>query len=251
MGLIGENGAGKTTLLELIAGLLSADKGSILVDGHSLTEEEAAVKQEIGVVFHGDMFDIHDTLLQNVRRYGRFYQNYEEGIWQKYAALFELDGKKRYGRLSKGEKLKFALAFALAHQPRLLLLDEPAANFDKDFRQIFGKVLREYVAEGENSVILSTHLTSDLDRLADYLLFIKGGRQLLYGDIESIRESFRMAAGEEYKLKLMKDRIIYMESGAFGARALVRNTGRPFDAALKVWEPSMEELMYFMEKGEG
>lgn len=251
MGLIGENGAGKTTLLELIAGLLSADKGRILVEGLSLAEEEAAVKQEIGVVFHGDMFDIHDTLLRNVRRYGRFYQNYEEGIWQKYAALFGLDGKKRYGRLSKGEKLKFALAFALSHQPKLLLLDEPAANFDKDFRQIFGKVLREYVAGGENTVILSTHLTTDLDMLADYLLFIKGGRQLLYGDIESIREGFRMAAGEEYKLKLMKDRIIHMESGAFGARALVRNTGRPFDAALKVWEPSMEELMYFMEKGEG
>lgn len=248
MGLIGENGAGKTTLLQIIAGLLSADKGGIRLDGGSLAEEEAAVKQEIGTVLHGDMFDVRDTLLRNGNRYGRFYRHYEESALKEHMQEFGLDGRKKYGRLSKGEKLKFAMAFALSHKPKLLLLDEPAANFDKEFRTLFIKVLRDYVASGENYVILSTHLTSDIDMLADYLLFIKGGRQLLYGDIESVRGRYRMAAGEEYKLKLLKDRVIHMESGEFGSRALVYNSGKPFDSALKVWEPSIEELMYFMEK---
>lgn len=248
MGLIGENGAGKTTLLQITAGLLSADKGGIRLDGISIAEEETAVKQEIGTVLHGDMFDVRDTLLRNGNRYGRFYRHYEESALKEHMQKFGLDGRKKYGRLSKGEKLKFAMAFALSHKPKLLLLDEPAANFDKEFRTLFIKVLRDYVAGGENYVILSTHLTSDIDMLADYLLFIKGGRQLLYGDIESVRERYRMAAGEEYKLKLLKDRVIHMESGEFGSRALVYNSGKPFDSALKVWEPSIEELMYFMEK---
>ncbi len=251
MGLIGENGAGKTTLLQILAGLLSADKGEIRLNGISLAEEEVAVKQEIGTVLHGDMFELRDTLLRNGNRYGRFYRHYEESSLKECMAEFGLDGRRKYGRLSKGEKLKFAMAFALSHKPKLLLLDEPAANFDKEFRTLFVKVLRDYVADGENTVILSTHLTSDIDMLADYLLFIKGGRQLLYGDIESVRERYRMAAGEEYKLKLLKDRIIHMENGEFGSRALVHNTGKSFDSTLKVWEPSIEELMYFMEKCPG
>ena len=108
---------------------------------------------------------------------------------------FRLDAGKKYGQLSKGEKLKFAFAFALSHKPKLLLLDEPAANFDRDFREMFRDILRKYTENGETSVILSTHITSDIDRMADYLLYLEKGRQVLYGDIESIRGSFRMPPG--------------------------------------------------------
>lgn len=249
MGLIGENGAGKTTLLQIIAGLYSMDEGRLFVHGQEYDRAEADIRQEIGVVLHEDMFDGPVSLAGNARRYGSFYPAYDEGVLMHYADLFQLDIRKRYRQLSKGEKLKFALAFALAHKPGLLLLDEPTANFDTEFRTVFLQVLREYTGSGENSVILSTHITSDIDKAADYLLYLQDGRQVLYGDIEHVRNACRMAAGEVYKLKLLKDRIIHLEQGEYGSRALVRNSGLPFDPSLKVWEPSIEELMYHMAKG--
>ncbi len=88
-----------------------------------------------------------------------------------------MERRKKYKKLSKGEKLKFAFAFALAHHPKLLLLDEPGANFDQTFREEFHHILREFTADGTKSVILSTHITSDVDRFADYLLLLKKGRQ--------------------------------------------------------------------------
>jgi len=247
MGLIGENGAGKTTLIHILSGLYSKYQGEIQFNGMEYGKEEAAVKQEIGVVIHGGgVFERQATLLKNANYYGQFYRNYDGKQLRTLLEQFQLDGRKKYGKLSKGETLKFAMAFSLSHKPRLLLLDEPTANFDKDFRKIFFDLLRSYTADGENSVILSTHITSDIDQLADYLLYLQNGRQLLFGDIESIRGSFRIAAGEEYKLRLLKDRVIHMDKGEFGCKALVHHSGKPYDPALKVWEPSIEELMYYM-----
>jgi ABC-2 type transport system ATP-binding protein len=165
-------------------------------------------------------------------------------------ADFRLDAGRKYGQLSKGEKLKFALAFALSHRPKLLLLDEPAANFDRDFREMFRDILRKYTENGENMVVLSSHMTSDIDRAADYLLYLETGSQVMYGDIEYIRGKYRMAAGEEYRIRLLKDRVVHLEKGEFGTKALVRNSGKPFDPMLKVWEPSIEELMYHVAKRE-
>ena len=246
MGLIGENGAGKTTLIHILSGLYSKDQGEISFNGMEYGREEAEIKQEIGVVIHGgDVFDRQDTLIRNADYYGRFYRNYDAALLRTLLEQFRLNGRKKYKHLSKGEVLKFAMAFALSHKPKLLLLDEPTANFDKDFRKQFFDLLRDYTANGENSVILSTHITSDIDKAADYLLYLQKGSQLLYDDIEGIRGNFRIAAGEEYKLRLLKDKVIHMEKGEFGCKALVYNSKKPFDPALKVWEPSIEELMYF------
>lgn len=247
MGLIGENGAGKTTLIHILSGLYSKDQGEISFNKMEYGKEEAEIKQEIGVVIHGGgVFDRQDTLIRNADYYGRFYHNYDADLLRTLLEQFQLDSRKKYRHLSKGEALKFAMAFALSHKPKLLLLDEPTANFDKDFRKQFFDLLRDYTADGENSVILSTHITSDIDKIADYLLYLQKGSQLLYDDIEGIRENYRIAAGEEYKIRLLKDRVLHMETGEFGCKALVYNSKKPFDPALKVWEPSIEELMYFM-----
>ncbi len=251
MGLIGLNGAGKTTLIRILAGMYKADRGNISWMGNDYENNEVIVKEDIGVVFQEDIFEEGLSLLQNGERFGKYFNRYEKSLLQQYLERFELDGQRCYKKLSKGEKLKFALAFALSHKPRLLLLDEPTANFDKEFRREFFTILREFTESGENSVILSTHVMTDIDRIADYILFLRKGRQCLYGDIESIRRRYQMVAGEAYKIRLIKDRVIYMEEGELGCKALIRNNGAKVDAALKVWEPSAEELIYFVTKGEG
>ena len=247
-GLIGENGSGKTTLINILSGLYSYD-GKIRISGRDYCNHEYDIKQDIGVVVHGDIFEAKESLISNANYFGRFYKKYSKNLLENYLERFNLNDKKKYKELSKGEKLKFALAFALAHEPRLLLLDEPGANFDIEFRKEFNSLLREFIIDGTRSVILSTHIISDVETFADYILFLKNGEQILFGDVETIREKYRMVSGEKYKIKLLKDRIIYLEEGRISCNALVKHDKQGFDKELKVWEPGIDELMYYIGKG--
>lgn len=247
-GLIGENGSGKTTLINILSGLYSYD-GEVRISGRDYCNHEYDIKQDIGVVVHGDIFEAKESLISNANYFGRFYKKYSENLLENYLERFNLNDKKKYKELSKGEKLKFALAFALAHEPRLLLLDEPGANFDIEFRKEFNSLLREFIIDGTRSVILSTHIISDVETFADYILFLKNGEQVLFGDVETIREKYRMVSGEKYKIKLLKDRIIYLEEGRISCNALVKHDKQGYDKELKVWEPGIDELMYYIGKG--
>ena len=247
-GLIGENGSGKTTLINILSGLYSYD-GKIRISGRDYCNHEYDIKQDIGVVVHGDIFEAKESLISNANYFGRFYKKYSKNLLENYLERFNLNDKKKYKELSKGEKLKFALAFALAHEPRLLLLDEPGANFDIEFRKEFNSLLREFISDGTRSVVLSTHIISDVEKFADYILFLKNGEQVLFGDVETIREKYRMVSGEKYKIKLLKDRIIYLEEGRISCNALVKHDKQGYDKELKVWEPGIDELMYYIGKG--
>ena len=247
-GLIGENGSGKTTLINILSGLYSYD-GEVRISGRDYCNHEYDIKQDIGVVVHGDIFEAKESLISNANYFGRFYKKYSENLLENYLERFNLNDKKKYKELSKGEKLKFAFAFALAHEPRLLLLDEPGANFDIEFRKEFNSLLREFIVDGTRSVILSTHIISDVETFADYILFLKNGEQVLFGDVETIREKYRMVSGEKYKIKLLKDRIIYLEEGRISCNALVKHDKQGYDKELKVWEPGIDELMYYIGKG--
>ena len=247
-GLIGENGSGKTTLINILSGLYSYD-GEVRISGRDYCNHEYDIKQDIGVVVHGDIFEAKESLISNANYFGRFYKKYSKNLLENYLERFNLNDKKKYKELSKGEKLKFALAFALAHEPRLLLLDEPGANFDIEFRKEFNSLLREFISDGTRSVVLSTHIISDVEKFADYILFLKNGEQVLFGDVETIREKYRMVSGEKYKIKLLKERIIYLEEGRISCNALVKHDKQGFDKELKVWEPGIDELMYYIGKG--
>lgn len=250
MGLIGPNGAGKTTLLHLILGLYRADAGSVRVAGRSYGESERKIREQTGVVLLERLFDPGYTLRQNADRYGAYYSAYQPEVFLNYLERFSLAPERKYRKLSTGEELKFQLAFALAHDPKLLVLDEPAGNFDPKFRVEFFKVLKEFISDGTRSVILSTHLTEDLDRMADYITYLEKGRCLMSDDIETLRDSYRLVTGEAYKIRLLpKEDVIHIEEGAFGVRALVRHRKRNvYDSALAVTAPTLEELMYFVTK---
>ncbi|MBQ7776781.1 MAG: ABC transporter ATP-binding protein [Lachnospiraceae bacterium] len=250
MGLIGPNGAGKTSLIHLMLGLYEPVEGQVRMAGKTFEDAKVDILNQIGTVLVEDIYDEALTLVQNGREYGRFYKEYSEESFLGYLKRFGLEEKRLYRKLSKGEKLKFQFAFALAHNPKLLILDEPTGNFDPDFREKFFQVLKEFIADGTKSVVLATHLTEDLDRLADYILYLEKGKAVFAGDIETLRDSYRLVVGERYKINLLrKERVIHVEEGNYGTKALVKHGPRyVYDESLTVTIPTIEELMYFMTK---
>ena len=249
-GLIGQNGAGKTTLLHLILGLYHADEGNILVNNMLYENQEKTIHDIIGTVLTEDLFEPSMTLIQNSNRYGKYYSKYNSEYMDKYLSLFHLNKKQKFGKLSRGEKLKYQFAFALSHEPKLLILDEPTGNFDSDFREQFFHIIKEFIKDGTKSVILATHITDDLDRIADYIIYLEEGKQVFAGDIEELHQHYRMVYGEKYKINLLpKERIIHMEENAFGAKALISHSRlNHYDKSLDLSYPTIEELMYFYTK---
>lgn len=249
-GLVGPNGSGKTTLLHLMLGLYLPTEGRVRLDGKSYEEAEEELLNRIGTVLTEELFDRSLTLLQNGEKYGRFYRNYSEEVFRGYLKRFQLDEKRLFKRLSRGEKLKFQFAFALSHNADLLILDEPTGNFDPEFRKEFFKLLKEFIADGSRSVVLASHLTEDLDKMADYLIYLEKGNMIFANDMETLRDSYRLVTGELYKIKLIRpERMIHTEEGKYGTKALVKHFGSSkYDTSLSVNIPTIEELMYFMTK---
>lgn len=250
IGLVGPNGSGKTTLLHLLMGLYKPSEGEIKVDDMTYEDGEKVLLDNLGVVLVEDLFEGSLTLLENGRDYGKYYSRYSEVTLKEYLERFKLEPQQPYRKLSKGQKLKYQLAFALAHDPKLLVLDEPTGNFDPGFREEFFRILKEFMADGERSVILATHITEDLDKVADYIIYLEKGKQIFAGDVETLRESYRLVVGETYKIKLLSpEKIIHTEEGTYGTKALVKHTRRSlYDKEVTVMVPTIEELMYFMTK---
>ena len=245
IGLLGRNGTGKSSMLQVLARKSALDDGEIQVkDGLRVV----LLEQE-------PVFPPAPTIRESLIAQSGFDPSDDKLYWKQIAKLdaylqrLNVRADADPGTASGGERKKAAIALVLAQEPDLLLLDEPGANFDQTFREEFHHILREFTADGTKSVILSTHITSDVDRFADYLLLLKKGRQLLYGDIESVRDAYRMVAGERHALRAFGGRLVYMEETPVGCSALVKHDHAEYDRALKVWEPDTEELMYYLAKG--
>lgn len=250
IGLVGANGCGKTSLLHVLMGLYKPDAGNMELMGMQYVHDEAKLHDNIGVVLQERLYEDYMTLQENATYYGRFYTNYDEAYLLELLETYELDPKRKYKGLSKGEELKFQFACALAHHPKFLILDEPTGNFDPEFRDEFLKSLKDFIADGEHTVILATHLTDDLDKMADYIVYMENGSILTAMDIEELRSKYRIIAGEDYRMKLLpENRIIHMEKGEFATKALIRHREiDSYDASYTVSAPTIEEFMYYMTK---
>lgn len=249
-GLIGENGAGKSTLIQLMLGLYRPDKGNIYINGHNITTDEIKAKDDIGYVLSDDLFDPYITLMENASAYGKYYSRYDRKLFMEYCERFELDCHKKLKTLSKGQKLKFQFAFALSHSPALLLLDEPTANFDPNFRKEFFSILTDFISDGEHSVLLATHLTSDLEIIGDYITFLHKGKLVFSTDRETLLDSYRLLQGEAYKLNVLnKDRLIHVEKKDKTMTALIKHRSYDtYDKELTVSIPTIEDIMYHYVK---
>lgn len=191
MGLIGKNGAGKTTALKSLLNLVRIDSGMIEMFGRSFIENEESCKQNIGVVLGGIDFYKHKKLAVITAVTKRFYRNWDEEAYQKYLRAFALDPQKRVKELSSGMKVKYMLALALSHDARLLILDEPTSGLDPVSRDDLLGLFRQLVKDGERSVLFSTHITSDLEKCADDITYIKDGKLLKSAEKSVFIRSFQ------------------------------------------------------------
>lgn len=252
-GLVGENGAGKTTLLNLILGLYKADEGYIEIDGMEYKANEEKIKNKIGVVLVDELFSPALSLQDNAAYFGKYYSDFNMDIFEERINRYALDKKRKFGKLSKGQKLKCQFAFALSTNPSLLILDEPTANFDPDFQDDFLTEISEFIKDGSKSVILATHQTEDLDKLADYLIYLEKGSIIYEGDIESFRDTYKIIEGERYKINLIRpEYLINIEETAYTTKALVKHKKiNKYDDSLLVSSPTIEEFMYLYSKRGG
>lgn len=191
MGLIGKNGAGKSTALKSILNLVHPDGGRIEILGLPCPEREMECKQRMGVVLGGIDFYLDKRLAAVMDVTRRFYQNWDEAACRRYMDEFAIDPSKRVRELSAGMRVKALVALALSHRAELFIFDEPTSGLDPVSRDELLTLFRALVKDGTRSILFSTHITSDLEKCADDITYIKEGRILASGEKSAFMASFR------------------------------------------------------------
>ena len=175
IGIQGDNGAGKTTFLRMLIGSYGDMQGKIYIDNLDVVKDKNEIMKKVGFVSEERTFFMEEDARENEKMYSLFYPTWDSDEYRKMLKKMNLTVSKSLGAFSTGEMIKYQLAFAAAYRPELLILDEPTANLDSVFRDDFLKILQEFVAEYETTILLSTHLQEDLLKIADYIIEIDNG----------------------------------------------------------------------------
>ncbi len=244
LGLIGENGAGKSTTIKLMLGLLRTDGGSITILGQDAKKLD---KNEIGVVLDEPGF----PSLLNAKEIRSFlkdiYRNWDDAAWQDYMRRFELPQDKKFSEFSKGMKMKLAIAAAMSHHARLLILDEPTSGLDPVVRDEVVGILSEFTREPDHSILLSSHIVSDLEKLCDYIAFLHKGQLLLNEEKDALYEEYGLLRCDLETLRTLDpNAIIGKKETPYGAEVILR---REAAGNLTLSPIGIEELFVFMVKG--
>lgn len=248
MGFIGRNGAGKTTTLKSMLGLVHADAGSVRIDGTEYREDEHLAKQKLGVAFGGVDYYPRARLSDIARVTRRFYEAWDETQYRALLQRFQLDEKKRVRELSQGMKVKFSLALALSHNAKLLLLDEPTSGLDPVSREELIELLQHIVEDGEHSILFSTHITSDLEKCADYITYIRGGRIAASTDLDSFKSEYRLVRGTRAQLtEPLVQKFIGARKNAFGFTALAKAEDAAAMVGLEIAPADLESIMIYFD----
>ena len=208
MGLVGPNGAGKTTTIQLILNMLEKDAGEIFVFGKDNIVNENAIKQDLGVVFDSIFYVDSWTVNDTEKAVSIFYENWKHDVFIEMAKRFDLPQDKKVSELSRGTQMKLMLACAFSHNAKLLILDEPTSGLDPVIRDEFLGILQDYIKDGERSVLFSTHITEDLERVADYITLINQGDLIYTGSMEDLLCSYRLIKGKPRDLTVELERSI-------------------------------------------
>ncbi|RAL26106.1 ABC transporter ATP-binding protein [Thermoflavimicrobium daqui] len=254
MGLIGPNGAGKSTTIKMILNLVKKDRGSIKIFGFDHIEHEIKVRERIGMVFDENHFYEDLTCAQVKKIIARFYKNWDERIYHNYMKQFQLPHDKKVKELSKGMKMKFAIAMALSHHAELIIMDEPTAGLDPIVRSEVLDILQEIVLDENKSVLFSTHITTDLEKIADYLTFIHDGQVVFSEAKDDVLEHYWLVKGDDSLLDQDRRHLfVGIRKSDYGFVGLTRDVEQ-VRGSLKnsvIYEkPSLEEIMiYTVKKG--
>lgn len=252
-GIIGRNGAGKTTLIKSILGITEHDSGEIKIFGKSMKGNEHELKNKIGVMWGHSGFYAGVTLKRMTKMIKRFYSDWDETAYKNYIEKFELDESKKYKELSMGMCAKYSIAIALSHNAELIIMDEPSSGLDPIAREELMDIFSELIAEKEITIVISTHITSDLDRMADYIVMINDGNVLLNMPKDELIETHRIVkGGKEDLTDEVKKNLISYKISAYNFEGLTSNADyMKSNYKNFVYEkPIIEDIMRFMDRSE-
>ena len=247
-GLVGENGAGKSTTIRLIMNALRPDSGTVRVLGTDAASPEfLAVKDDIGVVLDEAYFPEVLNVDQVGRIMAKTYRRWDPAKYGTYLDRFQLPEKRQFKDFSRGMKMKLAIAVALSHDPKLLILDEATAGLDPIVRdEILNIFFSEFARDEEHSILISSHILSDLEKLCDYIAFLHQGRLLFCDEKDRLLEAYGIFTGTvEQADSLRPEAVVYREHG--GVRALVRRAEVP--AGFLLERATIEDIILFTVKG--
>nr|WP_325181815.1 ABC transporter ATP-binding protein [uncultured Oscillibacter sp.] len=250
-GLVGENGAGKSTTIRLLMNALRPDGGAARVLGVDASSPEFRdVKEDVGVVLDEAYYPETLNTLQVGKVMAGTYKRWDQGTYERYLRRFDLPEKKQFKDFSRGMKMKLAIAVALSHQPKLLILDEATSGLDPIVRDEVLEIFIEFTREEDHSILISSHILSDLEKLCDYIAFLHQGRLLFCDEKDRLLETYGVFAGTAEQLESLREEAIVGREethGYGGVRALVRRDEVP--AGLELERASVEDIILFMVKG--
>lgn len=252
MGFIGENGAGKTTTIKLIMNLLKRDSGEIKIFGKDNVKYSKEIKEKIGFVYDDCFYYEKLSIKKNAKIISNFYKQWSFETFSKYLKIFGLDEDQKVKELSKGMKMKFAIAIALSHNAEFLIMDEPTAGLDPIVREELLDIFQKVIQNEDIAILISTHITSDLERISDYITYINKGKIEFSKPTIDVLEEYRIVKGDK---SLLNDEnrkaFISINITNFGFEALTNNVSKInaiFKDSVILEKPTLEDIMVFKSR---
>lgn len=253
IGLIGENGAGKTTLIKSILNIIKPEYGEIKIFDKNNKKYESIIKEDIGVVLDGMFFPeiLTPNDINSIMR--DIYKNWDKELFYKYLKNFKLQNNKKIKDLSKGMRKKLEIATALSHKPKLLILDEPTSGLDPVVRDDILDIFLDFIKDEEHTILLSTHITSDLEHIADEIIFIDRGKIILNENKDELLDNYGILKCDKKSFdKISKDDIVSYKKNKYNYEVLVNNKNKIKNKYKDciIDKITLEELMVLVIKGE-
>lgn len=253
VGLIGENGAGKTTTIKSILNIINSE-GEIQVLGKDIKQNEKEIKSKLGVVLDDSFLSEYLTPKKINSIMKDFYNTWDNKLFENYIKIFKLPENKMIKDFSSGMKMKLKIATAISHKPQILILDEPTSGLDPIVRNEILDIFRQFIAEDETrSILVSTHITTDLEHISDYIMFIKNGEITLNLPTSEILENYGIVKCDEKDFsKISKEDYEYYRKEKYQYEVLVKNKKmiKSKYGISTIDKASIEDIMLFYIKGE-